>query len=102
MSDYISREAVLKIIEYAESMNWTDSEAEIQAETDYDFFREMIKAQPAVDVVEVKRGEWIELPSKGIGNTAECSICHDNVYGYNACKYCPNCGADMRGTSSEK
>lgn len=57
MSDYISREAVLKIIEYAQSMNWTDSEAEIQAETDYDFFREMIKAQPAVDVVEVKRGE---------------------------------------------
>lgn len=52
-----------------------------------------------------KDGEWWAVLNdvcNALGNTAECSICHDNVYGYNACKYCPNCGADMRGTSSEK
>lgn len=53
--------------------------------------------QPESNVVEVKRGEWIELPSNGIGNTAECSVCHDSVYGYESCDFCPNCGADMRG-----
>ena len=47
--------------------------------------------------IEVKRGGWIELPSNGIGNTAECSVCHDSVYGYESCDFCPNCGADMRG-----
>lgn len=52
---------------------------------------------PSADVVEVKRGEWIELPSNGIGNTAECSVCRDSVYGYESCNFCPNCGADMRG-----
>lgn len=101
MSDYISREAVLKIIEYAESMNWTDSEAEIQAETDYDFFREMIKAQPAVDVVEIKHGFWEQGDYYDMGDV--CSECQ-----YDSCiepckyNYCPDCGADMRGTSSEK
>lgn len=54
---------------------------------------------PSADVVEVKRGEWIKLPSNGIGNTAECSVCHDSVYGYESCNFCPNCGADMRGDS---
>lgn len=52
---------------------------------------------PTADVVESKRGEWIELPSNGIGNTAECSVCRDSVYGYESCNFCPNCGADMRG-----
>ncbi len=52
---------------------------------------------PTADVVESKRGEWIKLPSNGIGNTAECSVCHDSVYGYESCDFCPNCGADMRG-----
>ena len=37
---------------------------------------------PTADVVESKRGEWIKLPSNGIGNTAECSVCHDSVYSY--------------------
>ena len=52
---------------------------------------------PSADVVESKRGEWIKLPSNGIGNTAECSVCHDSVYGYESCNFCPNCGANMRG-----
>ena len=50
---------------------------------------------PTADVVESKRGEWIKLPSNGIGNTAECSVCHDSVYGYESCDFCPNCGANM-------
>ena len=95
--DYISRKAVLKMIDDAEPMNWTDSESEIQAETDYDLFREMIEEQPATDVVEVKRGEW------KVDETHDyepyCSLCgHEPIAGekYN---YCPDCGAEMRGDS---
>ena len=58
---------------------------------------EVLEDTTTADVVESKRGEWIKLPSNGIGNTAECSVCHDSVYGYESCDFCPNCGADMRG-----
>ena len=96
MSDYISRQAVKKQIV---NSFVTDEFCSTEADTfiaDNLILKEIDKV-PNADVVEVKRGEWIELPSSGIGNTAECSVCHDKVYGYVTCNYCPNCGADMRG-----
>ena len=61
-----------------------------------DTFAEM----PSADVVEVKHGKW------KVDETHDyepyCSLCgHEPIAGekYN---YCPDCGADMRGTSSEK
>ena len=58
----------------------------------------------AADVVERKRGKWIDRDDVHYGwNTWQCSVCGDefileegtpDVNGYN---FCPNCGADMRG-----
>ena len=64
---------------------------------------------PTADVRENVRGEWIN------DNTAcglyKCSVCNDfaTVIGWASCvpieqmyrimKYCPNCGAEMRGES---
>jgi len=58
---------------------------------------ENMKAIPAVDAVEIKRGRWIP---EALGDM-RCSYCGE-VYGvcggllgdYN---YCPNCGAKMNG-----
>lgn len=45
------------------------------------------------DVRENVRGEWIDM-----GSGQVCSECHEIQYGYdNYRRYCPNCGADMRG-----
>lgn len=44
--DCISREALLKNLE--EPMNWTDSEAEIQEQRDYEGFIELVKSMPSV------------------------------------------------------
>ena len=44
--DCISREALLTSLE--EPMNWTDSEAEIQQQRDYEGFIELVKSMPSV------------------------------------------------------
>lgn len=40
-------------------------------------------------------GRWRQLPSNGIGGTAQCSICEKSIYGYRAFCYCPMCGAKI-------
>ena len=78
--DYISREAALKVI-------YTSTAPALE-----------VKAMPAADVVERKKGEWLHqqlVPDDITGNIfGECSLCHavrvvDN--------YFPNCGAEMDG-----
>ena len=57
--DCISREALLNSIE--EPMNWTDSEAEIQEQKDYENFVALVKSMPSVthktDVLDKIRAE---------------------------------------------
>lgn len=60
----------------------------------------LIARQPTIKRA-VKRGKWIEVSSKH----SRCSVCDATcliaVYpiSYDA-NYCPNCGADMRGTET--
>jgi hypothetical protein len=58
-----------------------------------------------VDVVPVVRGKWLPYkPDCSSGNSHgnyECSICRSRTYSYiltNLSSFCPNCGADMRGS----
>lgn len=60
-----------------------------------------VKAEPAADVKEVVHGEWIE---DGYEGCIVCSYCgvkplshEDSMYTYCLSRFCPNCGADMRG-----
>lgn len=56
---------------------------------------EIVEA-PAADVVEVKRGRWVERPFL-LGTSNFCSVC-DCFYGmpHGKFNFFPNCGADMR------
>ena len=58
---------------------------------------------PTTDVVEVRRGEWVEWGDEMLGTVYMCSVCKvdfvtevgtpsDNLW-----NYCPNCGAKMDG-----
>lgn len=75
-----------------------------------------IKALPAEDVKPVVRGEWYNgdrnegaqkvklLPNGDVTDTAYCSVCGDwlcasDEYAVRG-RFCPNCGADMRGENS--
>ena len=55
-------------------------------------------AEAVKDVRENVRGEWIDLwmSSKNVP-TETCGVCGEWSYGMKK-NFCPNCGADMRGT----
>lgn len=57
-----------------------------------------VKSVPAVDVVEVKHGEWIY----GDFDIPHCSECGNEVLPNQISKFCPNCGAKMDGERREK
>ena len=70
---------------------------------DYETAKAVILRQPAADVRENVRGEWIYNvfdDETGIGNTFFCSVCgkpQGQIYD----SYCAACGADMRGDDNE-
>lgn len=91
MTDYISREAALNAIKFAEL-------GEEYA---------VVELLPAADVRPVVRGEWVEtIEQNGWEDVrcATCSACGDSYvldeWGIDDLKglfnFCPNCGADMR------
>lgn len=58
---------------------------------------------PTVDTVDKKKGTW-KLKAENVGKSLfsayECSECGEIslvVEKKRLCKFCPNCGADMRG-----
>lgn len=55
----------------------------------------MIKALKEAPTVERPRGEWIMHDDEILGLSCECSACHIETLGNP--KFCPECGADMRG-----
>lgn len=93
MAEYIEREALLEDIEEERPENWTNSEAERQAENDFFKYRDIVKIQPTADVVEVKHGEWV------YDHWCEfkCSVCghFSNTNPRGKENYCPNCGVKM-------
>ena len=56
----------------------------------------LINHAPTADVRENVRGEWIRKK-----DTIQCSQCKakwiDHTYLIETFRFCPNCGADMRG-----
>ena len=94
--EYIEREAVEKFI--TKGLNNPDKAkaygydaVEILSEIHY---------MDAADVVEVKRGEWINNNGKTLYVCSECGkVCpYDasaDLVEYWICNFCPNCGAKM-------
>ena len=64
--------------------------------------RRAIERILAADVAPVRHGRWVEQDKYTFGVFYDCSICGnrilDNGHSWN---YCPNCGADMRGSNDE-
>ncbi len=79
---YIDANWLLKELEDNRPINWTDSEAEIQAQSDFDMFKHIIEYQPTADVVYVVRCK-------------DCEYATKNTHG------CYTCGIDLRITHEE-
>ena len=70
---------------------------------------ELFQRMKATFSLMPKRGEWIEkwrfktdgTPFHKIGDM-ECSVCHGDMLGRYYSKYCPHCGALLRGEHDEQ
>lgn len=98
MSEYIEREALQKLFnEVSTSLLCKkeltkDTEHMIRA---FLMVTEMIQDAPAVDVVPVVHGKWIEK-SYLLGISNFCSKCGENFgMPHGKFNFCPNCGAKM-------
>lgn len=92
MAEYIEREAALSLCGWYNTVNGKSICAARKDE---------LASLPAADVVEVKRGRWIDHMVRDW----RCSECGEKVqkvrkvdgYCYDDLpNFCPNCGADMR------
>ena len=94
MAEYIEREALLKKAYELQGGSFSTG-----------LIVEQIEKAPAVDVVEVKHGEWIYCPQTiNLQSHFYCSVCNGirlEHYVKNNFKYCPNCGAKMDGGRNE-
>lgn len=61
----------------------------------------MIKQEPAADVVEVRHGEWIKA-GVGITERIVCSACNSSKGYFGRPPFCNQCGAKMDGKRKEQ
>lgn len=95
MSDLISRQAAIKEFECCE----LTPDGGIDANYAIDFLKEL----PSADRPQ---GEWIpNTKIGGWGETWNCSLCGEkttsSIMGEPRYKYCPMCGARMKGDNDE-
>ena len=90
MNEYYSKEQLLECTKTALQYDMYDLE---------DFLEEV----PTADVVEVKHGEWIAVPSSDMstGKAYKCSECGKFRFGVRLPSYCQECGAKMDGRRTE-
>lgn len=97
MSRYIDADALEEIKEIADdAFEWGVYVVKMSA----------IREVPTADVVEHKRGEWIQHVNEP--SLWSCSICETVIYSEHEedrlkfHKWCGCCGADMRGEKNEQ
>ena len=98
--DYISREATIEAFEKELSAKYN----RIGLAIGFVGAKNILSALPAADVVERKKGKWINHRNDMGHNIADCSECGEAMQWYDPDtrpNYCPNCGADMRGEGHE-
>ncbi len=91
--EYIERGALLNEIEEIRPMNWTDTEAEITEQLDYDIFENLVKSQPTANVQEVVRCKDCKFFKTSIFGQSIC-VRQFNTIEMNENDFC-SCGAKM-------
>lgn len=60
-------------------------------------FCEFLKSRPTIDAEPVRHGRWDTVNDGHGGELMECSHCRFAFRRLHPRRYCPNCGAKMRG-----
>ena len=113
MAKYIDREALVEWLKRIPLKDLSDGRGLCRVIFEDDFKRAIKKIPKGIiaDVAPVRHGQWVDKPLiKSFKHTnipvVECSACgidfcdiiNNHYFMY---KFCPNCGADMRGSNDE-
>ena len=97
MTEYIEREALKQQIVDEQTKNHVgigNAGYEIGYHNGLSMAMAMVLTAPAADVAPVVHGRW-DVSDTELGWCCKCSVCSSNaVMQY---RFCPYCGADMRG-----
>ena len=97
MSDYISREAAIEAFEKELSAKYNRIELSIG----FVGAKSILSDLPAADVVERKKGKWIQ-DNNGYYVCDQCGEpCASEIMSEPRDRFCKWCGADMRGEGHE-
>ena len=99
--DCISRQAAIDAIQNADTQIY-EGEAAV-GRRNYmtkdeccEIIDSLPSAQPTIE--ERKTGKWIDITNyESLDEEYKCSVCGYELYYSYPTKFCPNCGADMRG-----
>ena len=95
MDEYIKREDLLELYRMDDPVLNENGHVPLPV------IRQNIMDIPAADVVPVRRGRWetnSDRPDSLICSVCKCGF---DMWKHDPHNYCPNCGADMRGSSDE-
>lgn len=106
MTDYISRDLIIKWIEKILELFFDRFSTD--QKNMFGLFRSAVEDKglfPSADVVERRRGEWMKAV-QGLDESWVCSECMEEYVSVDAdfkdyAHFCPNCGADMRSKDGE-
>ena len=101
--DCISRQMAIEAMG-EQPLNWTNSSREIAEEMMWEDHVKALKELPSVTPARA-RGKWL-LWTDDRKDYAKCSCCdygeEGEVLWKDTTKFCPNCGADMRGGENDQ
>ena len=104
MDEYIEREALMRRIKEIHCAE-CDSYHGVRCRACWvDDTLDYIDSEPAADVTPVRHGRWMNANSRSKTYWRRCTACGGLAYFCGigcSYKYCPNCGADMRGSNDE-
>lgn len=104
--EYISREAVLNLIEHNDKVrHYADERYENVVYATSQTICKVVAEMPVADVNPVKQGKWnthavvkVLCSGETLDGFCQCTACGDVFpLHYSEYNYCPNCGARMDG-----
>ena len=105
MAKYIEKQVAIDVFENLADEDWNKNTGTTWANA-FIKVASMIDGIPPADVRPVWRGRWVPMDLTYGRSYFFCSACEEKVdmqtaMGIPLFRYCPNCGADMRGDDAE-
>ena len=100
-------QAAIDAIQEERHEAWEDLKDDPEYRNGYDdglaeSMRILIDDLPSAQPEQRKWGEWINITNdESLDEEYECSVCGYELFYSNPTKFCPNCGANMRGENDE-